>query len=100
METASPTQPLGSWEPNVARVRHSSSKDNLLLLAEASRVEARPPPVEVEPPHYPAGSVGELLARAFRFPPPAARIMTASVLALYGAVRLLFAFAGPPAPPL
>ena len=41
-----------------------------------------------------------LLARAFRFPPPAARIMTAAALALYGAVRLLFAFAGPAPPPL
>ena len=41
-----------------------------------------------------------LLARAFRFPGAAARLMTASALALYVAVRLLFAFAGPPAPPL
>lgn len=41
-----------------------------------------------------------LLARAFRFPPPAARIMTASALALYGATLLLFLFAGPPPPPV
>lgn len=40
------------------------------------------------------------LRRLFDLPAPAARIMSLSLLALYLAVRLLFAFAGPPPPPL
>lgn len=47
-----------------------------------------------------AGGHYLLLARAFRFPPTAARLMTVSGLVLYGAVLLLFAFAGPPPPPV
>lgn len=41
-----------------------------------------------------------LLQRAFSFPAPAAWLMTVSALALLVAVRLLFAFAGPAAPPV
>ncbi len=40
------------------------------------------------------------LARLFGFPLPAARVMSLSLLAMYLAVTMLFAFAGPPAPPV
>lgn len=40
------------------------------------------------------------LARWFDFPKPAARVLSFSLVALYFAVWLLFAFAGPAPPPL
>jgi len=41
-----------------------------------------------------------VLQKGFDFPSKGAWTMTVSMLAIYAAVRLLFAFAGPPPPPV